>query len=129
MSALTDLFTGIANAIRGKTGETGVIAASEFATAIAGLPAGAVSGEKKGLGNSTYFADCVGKENIMVTIAYAGPGLSGVLSCASVVGGVSYRQICGESTSSGAASWDKDTGILVINNSSSGSRTYRYAAW
>ena len=129
MSALTDLFTGIANAIRGKTGGTDAIAASEFASAIAGLPAGAVSGEKDGLGNSTYFADCVGKENIMVAIAYAGPGLSGVVSCASVIGGTGYRQICGETTGSSAVSWASDTGILTVNNNSSGSRTYRYVAW
>ena len=40
MSQLTDLFQGIADAIRGKTGETSAIAAADFATKIAGIPAG-----------------------------------------------------------------------------------------
>lgn len=128
MSALTDLFTDIANAIRGKTGGSAAIAATNFASEIAALPSGAVSGTKSGIGQSTYFADCVGKDNIMVCIAYAGPGLSGELSCASVIGGQGYRQICGNTTADASPTWDKDTGILYTGDASS-SRTYRYVAW
>lgn len=40
MAVLTDLFTQIANAIRGKTGDTATIQASQFATAIANIPSG-----------------------------------------------------------------------------------------
>ena len=40
MSTLTDFLTGIANAIRGKTGETGGIPASQFAEKIAGITTG-----------------------------------------------------------------------------------------
>lgn len=40
MSALSDFLTGIANAIRGKTGETGVIPASQFAEKIAAIQTG-----------------------------------------------------------------------------------------
>lgn len=40
MSALTDLFTSIANAIREKTGSEGTIQASNFPTAIANIPSG-----------------------------------------------------------------------------------------
>lgn len=128
MSALTDLFTGIANAIRGKTGGTDAIAATNFASAITALPNGAVSGTKSGIAQSTYFADCVGKNNIMVCIAYAGPGLTGELSCASVIDGQGYRQICGNSTADASPTWNKDTGILYTGDASS-ARTYRYVAW
>lgn len=128
MSALTDLFTGIANAIRGKTGGTDAIAATNFASAITALPSGAVSGTKSGIDQSTYFADCVGKNNIMVCIAYTGPGLTGELSCASVVDGHGYRQICGNSTADASPTWNKDTGTLYTGDASS-SRTYRYVAW
>lgn len=38
MSTLTDLFSGIANAIRGKTGNTGTIIANDFPTAISNIP-------------------------------------------------------------------------------------------
>lgn len=128
MSALTDLFTEIANAIRGKTGGSAAISATNFASAITALPSGAVSGTKSGIATSTYFADCVGKDNIMVCIAYAGPGLSEELSCASVVGGQGYRQICGKTTADASASWDKSTGTLDVGDTS-GTSSYRYVAW
>lgn len=41
MSALTDLFTNIANAIRAKSGDTAAIPATQFATAISELDGGA----------------------------------------------------------------------------------------
>lgn len=40
MSALTDLFTAIANAIRTKTGSSAQIVASNFPTEIANIPSG-----------------------------------------------------------------------------------------
>ena len=40
MSTLTSFLTGIANAIRGKTGETGTISASQFAEKIAAIETG-----------------------------------------------------------------------------------------
>lgn len=40
MSQLTDLFSGIANAIRTKNGNTGAIKATDFATAIGNIPNG-----------------------------------------------------------------------------------------
>ena len=40
MSQLTDLFSGIANAIRTKSGSTGAIQAADFATAIGNIPNG-----------------------------------------------------------------------------------------
>ena len=41
MSTLTNFLTGIANAIRSKTGETGMIKASDFATKISAIETGA----------------------------------------------------------------------------------------
>lgn len=45
MSALTDLFTNIANAIRAKTGSQETIVASDFPTEIANIPSGGVGGD------------------------------------------------------------------------------------
>ena len=47
-ASLTALFTAIANAIRGKTGEEGALKADDFPTAIAAIPSG-LSGVEKDL--------------------------------------------------------------------------------
>lgn len=44
MSTLTSFLTGIADAIRGKTGETGTISASQFAEKIAAIETGTSGG-------------------------------------------------------------------------------------
>lgn len=64
MSTLTDFLTGIANAIRGKTGETGGIPASQFAEKIAGIITGvdtsdATATESDVLSGKTFYANGV----------------------------------------------------------------------
>ena len=67
MSALTDLFTSIANAIRNKSGETAEIPAAQFPTKISGLPAGAVTGTiTASKAKSMVISGAIGKKHICV---------------------------------------------------------------
>lgn len=67
MSALTDLFTNIANAIRDKSGETAEIPAAQFPTKIANLPSGAITGILSvSSSNSLTIPQAIGKQHICV---------------------------------------------------------------
>ena len=72
MSALTDLFTSIANAIRDKSGETAEIPAAQFPTKISGLPAGAVTGTiTASNAKSMVISGAIGKQHICVVSSSA----------------------------------------------------------
>lgn len=72
MSALTDLFTSIANAIRDKSGETAEIPAAQFPTKISGLPAGAVTGTiTASNAKSMVISGAIGKRHICVVSSSA----------------------------------------------------------
>lgn len=72
MSALTDLFTSIANAIRDKGGETAEIAAAQFPDKISGLPAGAVTGTiTASNAKSMVISGAIGKQHICVVSSTA----------------------------------------------------------
>jgi hypothetical protein len=72
MSALTDLFTDIANAIRGKTGNSEQIAAANFAAAIGGLPIPSyvtqtiTPGGDATFANELPFTNLAGKKNFVL---------------------------------------------------------------
>lgn len=70
MSALTDLFTNIANAIRDKSGETTEISAAQFPAKISGLPAGAVTGTiTASTTKSIVIPGAKGKKHICVVLS------------------------------------------------------------
>ena len=70
MSALTDLFTNIANAIRDKSGEAVEIPAAQFPTKISGLPAGAVTGTvTASTTKSIVIPEAKGKKHICVVLS------------------------------------------------------------
>lgn len=137
MSQLTDLFTGIANAIRTKSGGTETIQAAGFATAITALPT-----LKMGTFTpaSDYFHDfdipgAVGLSNIVFLLMekndYQITG-SKVL-CGSIVGGVGVGCRCYNSANvynDVEPTWDASTGKLDVGASwTFVGREYRWVAW
>ena len=71
MSQLTDLFTGIANAIRTKSGNTEAIQAADFATAIVNIPVGTpiilIDVLKNDKSGGMSIPTAKGKQNIIIT--------------------------------------------------------------
>lgn len=127
MSALTDLFTQIATAIRGKSGESGAIAATDFPakiTALGGAPV-VVYRQNTSHPNDYTFSELVGKNNVLITtISPSATKFSELTKLTftyaviantvtgGVVGGTSDY---GVSTEPASATWNPSTGRLHIN--------------
>ena len=138
MSQLTDLFSSIANAIRGKTGGSAAIPANGFAAAIAAIPAGSeVVFTQVTLNPADYastgriifsitFPEAVGKDNIVAFIAQTdgyqplgGTSRSNIPILA-VVNGEKKCAYASHSSSNGTqlswggsgVNWDKASGII-----------------
>lgn len=67
MSALSDLFQNIADAIRSKTGETGTMKPSEFPDKISAIEVGSSSGESKSL---TYKTGSITPSSTTTTVIH-----------------------------------------------------------
>nr|DAT33524.1 MAG TPA: hypothetical protein [Caudoviricetes sp.] len=137
MSQLTDLFTGVANAIRAKNGSSETIQAANFAATIAALPA-----LKTGTftPTSAYFheidiLDAVGLSNIAFLLGakddYQITGdkiLSG-----SIIDGVGVGCRCYNSTNiynDATPTWDATTGKLSVDTTFTfADKEYRWVAW
>lgn len=113
MSALTDLFTDIANAIRGKTGGTGAIAANDFASAIAGMPGEPLFKHVETSGGypSVTIPEFIGKESIV----FIGDGTSydGAVLCGVVTPTLTCIWYDNQSFAANGVTWDKTTGTLT----------------
>lgn len=116
MSALTDLFTGIANAIRGKTGGTDAITASDFASAIAGLPTGATHAAFTVTGNSTKSAtipELIGKTQVVgFATNYTTGSRTITFAVTDDITGDNY----GGNWSTGNMTWDSETGTITTTH-------------
>ena len=137
MSQLTDLFTGIANAIRAKNGSSGGIKAANFATAITALPA-----LKTGTFTPTSdyieeidILDAVGLSNIAFLLgAIDSYQITGdkILS-GSIIGGAGVGCRCYDSANiynDATPTWDAATGKLSAGNSYTfADKEYRWVAW
>lgn len=137
MSQLTDLFTGIANAIRAKSGDSGTIKAANFATSIAELPA---------LKTGTFDPNNEYNQEVTITSAI---GLSNIIFlveesknyqingdnvlCGSIVGATAVGCRCyngGNIYNDVTPSWDSTSGKLNIGTSYYfADRVYRWVAW
>lgn len=136
MSQLTDLFTGIANAIRAKSGSSETIQAANFATTIAALPA-----LKTGTFTPTVdfptevdIPDAVGLSNIVFLLGDRSYGdLSGdIMVCGSIIGGIGvgcrrYRN--NNLINNGAPTWDAASGKLNTGSGSFVFQAYRWVGW
>ena len=118
MSQLTDLFSGIANAIRTKSGSTGAIQAADFATAIGNIPNGVDIVLIDVLTNGYWglsIPSAIGKENIFI-IPYNASGWSSSgthqgQTYIAVVDGVKYL-----GHYSGSRGNPNEAGIISFNN-------------
>lgn len=137
MSQLTDLFTGIANAIRAKNGSSETIQAANFAATIAALPASKTGTFTPASGhiNEIDIADAVGFSNLVFLVEeksnYQISGnrmLSGV-----IIGDVAVGCRCYNSAniySNATPTWTAATGKLTLDESYKfADRRYRWVAW
>ena len=153
MSQLTDLFSSIANAIRGKTGSVDAIPASGFATAIAAIPAGSeVVFTQVTLNPADYastgkvvfsiaFPDAVGKDNIVAFIVQTDnyQSLGGIShSNVPILAVVNNEKKCAyadQSSSNGTqlgwggsnVNWDKASGVISLPFNYESSRIYQFS--
>ena len=137
MSQLTDLFSGIANAIRTKNGSSGAIQAANFATAIAALPASKTGTFSP---NSEYkqeidIADAIGFSNLAFLVEEKNNyQISGSkMLCGAIIGGVAVGCRCYNGANiynDATPTWAAATGKLTLNDSYTFvDRVYRWVAW
>lgn len=141
MSALTDLFSNIADAIRAKNGSTEQIQASQFPTAIAGLSGAPVYVDIRGTGDATLtLPENARKNNIVFysytsAISFTSDEASVALCGAYTTGDQNYGWM--RATSGGEArytgntslTYDKTTGIVTVNERWYPTFHYRFYAW
>lgn len=138
---LTEVFSGIATAIRDKDGSSTPIPAEEFAARIAAIPSGSavVTGTFTGDGSTarpvtTTISGAVGKQNIVII-----PDLVSYTDNLSIISLAAFDGThisCGYLNNHNRPdilefTWSSDTGTLSWNDTSifnSGIR-YRYFAW
>lgn len=135
MSALTDLFTNIANAIRGKTGDTVTISAIDFPTAISNIPSGAavVTGTVIGY-NSLSIPAAIGKTNCVVinmgTYALTTENITGgghIDGIGDVVG-ITFKSGASFKSNKYTWTWDSETGTMSITHLTA-YQEFVYIAW
>lgn len=135
MSALTDLFANIANAIRAKTGDTATISAANFPTAIANIQTGAsvVTGTVRG-GTTLTIPDAIGKANCIIlnqgTDALTNVNITGGghIDVISLIRTITFKSNTAYESSYTMCTWDSATGIMTIGTTV-GTQTYLYIAW
>lgn len=137
MSQLTDLFTGIANAIRAKNGSSGTIQAANFAATIAALPAlktGTFTPTSDYI-NEIDIADAVGFSNLAFLVEEKNNyQISGTkMLCGVIIGGVAVGCRCYNSANiynDATPTWTAATGKLTLDDSYTfADRRYRWVAW
>lgn len=151
MAVLTDLFTGIANAIRAKSGNTAAIPATSFAAEISNLAVPQyISGTFTGRSSDNTFTlpNAIGKNNILLmpnssyteTSSRAGWQTYAIAYINGVWHGTSAdlmnARISGEANDRFEnCSWNKTTGVLRVDNSLikinyiSSTQEFIYVAW
>ena len=137
MSQLTDLFSGIANAIRTKSGSTESIQAANFAATISALPA-----SKTGTFTPTDsfptevdIPDAAGLSNIVFLLGDKSYNdkTGDIILCGSVIGGIGVgcrRYMNGRVINNGTPTWDATSGKL--NSGDAGAfviQEYRWVGW
>ena len=135
MSALTDLFANIANAIRAKTGDTATISAANFPTAIANIQTGAsvVTGTVRG-DTTLSIPNAIGKANCVILNQGIGSLRNinitggGHIDSVSFVPGITFRSEEAHKCSTAMCRWNSATGIMSIETAV-GTQTYVYIAW
>lgn len=120
MSQLTDLFSNIANAIRGKTGNADTISAADFPTAISNIPAtnmisGTITAKQT---NNLVIPDAIGKENCIAVLMGPVEVVDFMCTWANSVNGR-----CGNiynnkrAASSANLSWHSENGTFALSGS------------
>ena len=135
MSALTDLFTNIANAIRAKSGDATSISAIDFPTAISNIPSGAtvVTGSVTGY-NSLSIPAAIGKTNCIVvnkgTYALTTENITGGGHIEGIgdVEGITFRSGTNFQSNKYAWTWDSETGTMSLPHVIS-YQEFVYIAW
>jgi hypothetical protein len=134
MSALTDLFAQIADAIRTKGGTSEQITASNFPTAISNI-SGAIHGTQNFTGNPATITipEAAGKENLLMVlspIADAGQPSNYHTYGIIVLNGVasSAMEIKTVAQNGGPTTWDSATGTIALTNSAC-SGPWNWVAW
>lgn len=120
MSQLTDLFSNIANAIRGKTGNADTISAADFPTAISNIPAtnmisGTIAAKQT---NVLVIPDAIGKENCIAVLMGPVAAVDFMCTWANSVNG-QCGNIYNSKRAAGSAnlSWHSDTGTFALSGS------------
>lgn len=140
MSTLTDLFAGIAGAIRSKTGSSDVIQAAQFAQAISAIPEGATvtvgTGTVSNEGNLQFPA---GAANAVAILMRNESGFSSeyFVTCAQAISGsaptVSYSQWSSGNNQLGLTTsnitYTPETGIMRVTLSGWKGYNYRLISW
>ena len=135
MSALTDLFANIANAIRAKTGDTATISAANFPNAINNIPSGAtvVTGTVRG-GTTLTIPNAIGKANCVIlnqgsdaltnTNITGGGHIDGI----SLIRTIDFKSNTAYTCSFTMCTWNSADGIMTVGTPV-GTQTYLYIAW
>ena len=135
MSALTDLFSSIASAIRTKSGSSATITASNFPTAIANIPTGAVTGTWSNANESRAMnitcTNAVGKKHCVIVFNGVFAPLLACLYTSNIDNDVYYSDRNGGHKVGAAPTWNPNTGVMSLPNSQYPfmGREYRWYAW
>ena len=135
MSALTDLFSSIASAIRTKSGSSATITAANFPTAIANIPTGAVTGTWSNANQTRAMnitcTNAAGKQHCVIVFNGAFAPLLACLYTSNIDNDVYYSDKNGAHKLGSAPTWNSNTGVMSLPNSQYPfmGREYRWYAW